>query len=97
MELLGTGPVKKVEGGHDGLNDELVPEVVNGEILVQVAKAYDEVILQRLDDSFGGVASVATSRWHELEVDAFFTKEGFELVGAFVVKTLKLWAKASCA
>jgi len=57
------------------------------EVLVGAAEAGDEVVLERADCSFSGIASVHV--WgHQLEIDVFISHELLQHVGAFVVEAL---------
>jgi hypothetical protein len=69
---------------------------VEGEILINAAKAGDEVIFERTDGSCGGIV-VMHARRDELEVDIFGVHEILEWLGAFVVEALRLGSKASSA
>ncbi len=74
------------------MGEEFVPQMER-EIFVDAAQAGDEVIFERANCTFSGVAAVETRR-HQLIVDVFVDKELFECRGALVVQTLEFWAQA---
>ena len=53
----------------------------------------DEVIFERLDGPFSGIATMDV--WgHQLEVNAFFADCVFESSGCLVVELLQLWVES---
>jgi hypothetical protein len=80
-----TGAAKKVEG-EESLWQKAVPEVER-EIFVGAAEAGDEVVFERADCAFGGIAAVDVGR-DELKIDVLRTEEVFQDAGAFVVEAL---------
>ena len=69
---------------------------VERKILVCAAEAGNEMVFERSDGSFGGVAAVDVWR-SELEVDVLCLHELLECGGCFVVEFLEQWAKAAGA
>jgi len=69
---------------------------VQWKILVNAAEASDEMILERPDGSFSGVATV-NAGWDELVVNTLIGHELFERIRTFVVEALEARAKASFA
>ena len=76
------GTTEEVQG-DDCLGDEAVPQVER-EVFVDAAEARDEVVFERANGAFGGVASVDAGR-DKLVVNVLCDHELFERVGAFVV------------
>ena len=63
------------------------------EIGVDTTEAGDEMILERADATFGGIAPMDLG-WYQLEVNFFFGHILFQYFGAFVVEALQLGAEA---
>jgi hypothetical protein len=89
-----TGATEEIEG-EKSLGEETIPEMER-EVLVDAAKAGNEMIFERTDGAFGSIAAVNT-RGGKLEIDGLVTKKLLEGGRAFVVKALELGAKASRA
>jgi hypothetical protein len=66
------------------------------EVFIDAAKPGDEIILERADGAFGGVATMQ-SRGHELIVDLLVGEKCFEGCGTFVVEALEVRLEAGGA
>jgi len=63
------------------------------EILVNTAQARNEMIFERANGSFGGVATMDARR-DQLVIDGFAGHEGFKSFGAFIIETLEFGSEA---
>jgi hypothetical protein len=63
------------------------------EVLVDTAEASNEVVFERTDGSFSGIAAM-DARWGKLKVDVLLVEVLFEGFSAFVVEALESWVKA---
>jgi len=68
---------------------------MKGKVLVHVAQASNEVILESTNGLFGGIA-VVNVQWDELIVHIFHSKVVLKGLGCLVVKALELGA-VSCS
>ena len=86
---LGVEPraAKQIES-EESLRQELVPEM-HGKILVETAEAGNEVIFERPNGPFGGVASMDTRR-NKLKIHLLLRHEFFQGGRAFIVEALQL-------
>jgi hypothetical protein len=62
-------------------------------VLVNAAETGDEVVFERSDGTFGGIASVDAGG-RKLKIDVFLEEELFSGDGTLVVKVLEAWAEA---
>jgi hypothetical protein len=85
------GATEEVES-QQCLGQEAIPQV-HGKFFVQATEPCDEVILERADGAFRGIATMDARR-NKLEVDGFFDKKFFQCDGALVVESLELGTEA---
>jgi len=86
-----SGAAKEVQG-EDGLWDKAIPQV-EGKMFVDTAKAGDEMVFERPDGAFGGIATMDARRG-KLKVDVLVAEELFERLGALVVQALEAWVES---
>jgi len=86
------GAAEEVEG-DERLGKEAVPQV-EGEVGVSGTEAGDEMIFERADGAFGGIAAVEV-RGDQLVVDLVFLEELLEGGGSLIVESLELGAEAA--
>jgi hypothetical protein len=63
------------------------------EVLVDTTQASDEVVFERSDGAFGGIAAMDAGG-SKLKVDVFVAEKLLQGLGAFVVKALQAWLEA---
>ena len=79
---IDTGTAEKVQG-DESLGEEAIPKMQR-KVGVGAAESGNEVVLERVDGAFGGVAAVDTRRG-KLEIDILAAHELLEGRGCFVV------------
>ena len=70
------------------MRHKTIPQVER-EVFVDAAETSNEVIFERADGAFGGIAAV-DSWWGKLKVNFFFAEELFQSFGAFIVEALEV-------
>ena len=89
---IDAGRAKEIER-EQCLRQELVPEV-KWKVRVGAAKAGNEMIFERADCTFSGVAAMDVW-WGKLVIDGLLRQELLEGLGCLVVKSLEAWLEAT--
>ena len=92
---MDAGGAEKIEG-ELSLGEKIIPEV-HGKLLVGAAKDRDEVILERADCAFGGVATVVVWGYELVFYLKLVLEDIFDRGGGLVVESVKFRGEPTVA